>query len=169
MPAVNVTGVREARLAATALRAVDPELRRQINASTRGLVNPVWRAEVADRSRRRADVAVLGRGARVATGARAALVGASSRRALRGGLVPAVSWAGHEFGASQRGARTTYRRRSPNGGTHTVTRRTKAQLPPRNRGGRVLYPAVKAVLPRVASLWSQTAVRLTFEALRGGS
>lgn len=167
MPSVNVSGVREARLAATALRNVDAELRKAINAQTRGVVNPIWREAVDQHKGRRLDDAVLRKGARVATGARAALVAASSRRALTGGLVPADEWAPVEFGAN-RAKVTTYRRRSRGGGTHAVTRHTARQLPTRSKGGRVLYPAVKDVLPRIAALWSQTAVRLTFEALRKG-
>lgn len=169
MPRVNVSGVREARLAATALRAVDRDLRREINAQTRTVVNPVWRTEVRDHTRTCQDATILEKGARVATGARPRLVAASSRRALSGGLVPSEEWQAWEFGTSAKGVKTRYRRRSQNGGSHIVLRRTRRQVPNRNAKGRVLYPAVREVLPRVAALWSQTAVYLTFKALRGGS
>lgn len=168
MPSVNVSGVREARLAATALRAVEPELRKAINADTRAVVNPLWRDAIASRATSRLDQRVLGRGARVATGARPALVAASSRRALRGGLEPASEWPVVEFGAKDRNARSTYSRRTRSGKTAKVTRRTRRQLPAHRRSGRVLYPAAAEVLPRVSARWAQTAIWLTFEALRKG-
>ena len=167
MARVDVSGIREARLAATALRAVEPDLRKAVNKSTREVVNPVWREAIETRARRRLDDVVLRRGARVATGTRPALVAASSRKAMSGGLIPADDWPVIEFGG-RRGVTTTYTRRSRNGGTHRVTRHTRRQLPERTPGGRVLYPALAEALPRVASLWSQTAVRLVFEALRRG-
>lgn len=168
MPSVNVSGVREARLAATALRNVEPELRKAINADTRATVNPLWREAIGGRAASRLDQRVLARGARVATGARPALIAASSRRALRGGLEPATDWPVVEFGAKDRNTRSTYSRRTPSGKTARVTRRTRRQLPAHRAGGRVLFPAAAEVLPRVAALWAQTAVRLTFEALRKG-
>lgn len=168
MAGVNVSGVREARLAATALRSVDRDLRREVNKQTRTVVNPVWRESVDDHGSSRMDERVLRAGARVATGTRPALIGASSRRQLRGGLVPVDDWRAWEFGAD-RERFTSYRTRSPNGKRYTARRRTRRQLPPTTKGGRVLYPAVSDALPRVAALWSQTAVWLTFEALRKGA
>ncbi|MBD8077696.1 hypothetical protein [Cellulosimicrobium arenosum] len=167
MGRVNVSGVREARLAATALRNVDRDLRREINAQTRTVVNPVWKGAVEAHARTGQDTRILAKGTRVATGAKPRLVAASSKRAFSGGLVPAYDWKSWEFGTKAKGVKTRYRRRSRNGGSHIVLRRTRKQVPSRNAKGRVLYPAVDEVLPRVASLWSQTAVYLTFKALKG--
>lgn len=163
---VNVSGVREARLATTALRAVEPAVRRTVTAQVRTVVNPIWRESVEAHGSTRMDVVVLRAGARVAAGARPALSSATSRRLLRGGLMPAESWRAFEFGA-RRNVRETYRGRR--GSTRfDVTRRTRRQLPPVTKGGRVLYPAVTDALPRVASLWAQTAIFHVFEALREG-
>lgn len=161
---VRVDGVREARLAATALRRADPALRREATAQIRTAVNPIWRESVESGTSSRVETAVLRKGARVTAGARPALNAATSRRPLRGGLVPAESWRAFEFGA-RRNVRETYRGRR--GSTRfDVTRRTRRQLPPVTKGGRVLYPAVADALPRVASLWAQTAVWVVFESLR---
>lgn len=70
-----------------------------------------------------------------------------------------------EFGADPRFTRTVT---SSTGKTYK--RRTKAQFNlPRGRGY-VVYPAARQVIPRIASLWAQTAVRTIHENLeRGGA
>src|SRR5690606_2103530 len=90
---------------------------------------------------------------------------ATSRRPLsKGGISPDAYGYLAEFGG--RSAEfTTYKRRSPNGGTHEVTRRTRLGLPRRSSSGRVVYPAASEAAPRMASLWVQTFVRTVYEAL----
>ncbi len=163
---VRVDGVRDAVAASYALRRVDTELRREMTRNIRSVVNPMWQGAVRERGRTRTDQAVLTKGARVNAGARPTLVAASSRRTLRGGLVPRDEWQAFEFGATS-DATTTYRRRSQRGNYHDVTRHTRRQLPPRYAGGRVLYKAVGAIGARVFSLWAQTAIRNVFDALEG--
>ena len=90
-------------------------------------------------------------------------IAASSRRALRGGLVPADQWHAVEFGADREKV-TTYQRRSPKGNLHRVSRHTARQLPPRRRAGWVAYPALAEFLPRALRLWSQLIVRKYAEA-----
>lgn len=159
-------GVRDAVAASYALRRVDTELRAEMTRNIRAVVTPMWKGAVSERGRRRVDEAVLTKGARVNAGARPALVAASSRRALSGGLVPRDEWQGFEFGRTN-DSPTTYSRRSPTGGRHSVTRHTRRQLPPRYADGRVLYKAVGAIGARVFSLWAQTAIRTVFDALEG--
>lgn len=163
---VRVDGVRDAVAASYALRRVDTELRREMTRNIRTVVNPIWRGAVRARGRRPVDDAVLVKGTRVNAGARPALVAASSRRPLRGGLIPRDDWHGFEFGRTSDRVET-YTRPSPNGGRHTVTRHTMRQLPPRYANGRVLYKAVAEVGPRIFSLWAQTAIRTVFDALEG--
>ena len=146
-----------------ALKAVDKPVRADISKQTRGTLNPVWREAVATRARTRMDAAVFGKGARIAAGNPARAVAASSRRALSGGFVPDRDGRALEFGAD-RGAVTTYRRRTKHG-THNVTRHTRRGLPPRNRKGRVVYPAFAEFGPRLASMWVQIVVRNIHEAL----
>jgi hypothetical protein len=95
------------------------------------------------------------------------MVAATSKRKLKGGLVPAEQWQAVEFGAN-RGAETTYSRKSTKGTTHQVTRHTRRQLPPRTPNGRVVHQAAKAIAPRAASLWVQLVVRKFNEAVEKG-
>lgn len=154
---------REIRAAALALRGADRNLRSDINKATREVMSPVWKALVQARADRRRDQKVLATGARIKAGNPPAAVAATSRRRLRGGLVPGEQWAALEFGAN-RDKTTTYTRRSKTGGTHQVTRHAARQLPPRRRTGHVIYPAVKEIAPRMVSLWVQTIVRKYYEA-----
>lgn len=146
-----------------ALKAVDKPIRSEISKQTRGTMNPVWRDAVASRARTRMDAATFGKGARIAAGNPARAMAATSRRALSGGFTPDRDGRALEFGAD-RNAETTYRRRTKNG-THTVTRHTRRGLPPRNRKGRVVFPAFAEVAPRLVSMWVQIVVRNIHESL----
>lgn len=159
---VRIDGVREMEAAVVALRGIDKDVRRDLTKQTRAVVGPVWKQQVEKNATRAMDRAVLVPGTRVNVGARPALIAASSRRALRGGLVPSESWRAYEFGG-KRGLTKEYRGRR-GGKTFPVRRHTKRQLPEFKKGGRVLYPAVAEIAPRVFALWAQTVVRLVYKA-----
>jgi hypothetical protein len=162
MARVRIDGVREMQAAAVALRGIDKDVRRDITKGVRQVVAPVWKQAVEKNATRRMDRAVLTPGTRVNVGMRPTLVAASSRKALSGGLVPTESWRAYEFGG-KRGTTKKYRGRR-GGKAFPVTRHTKRQLPEFKKGGRVLYPAVADIAPRVFALWSQTVVRLVYKA-----
>lgn len=63
-----------------------------------------------------------------------------------------------EFGA-YREEWADYTRRSRKGGTHTVHRRTQRQFWHYVKDGRVFYPTLVNMIPRIAALWVQTAYR----------
>lgn len=144
------------------------EVRNDIARAVRETMNPVWRGLVADRAKLRVEQRTLNTGVRVAAGNPPALIAAGSRRRLPGGLVPAEEWHALEFGAGNPQEFTSYRRRSRNGGTHTVRRRTKAQFLPRNPKGYVVYPAVKEIAPRLASLFVHIVVKKFADAVEKG-
>lgn len=159
------------RAAVLALKAADRGLRSDINKATRTTMSPVWKDLITSRARTTRDKKVLANGLRIKAGSPPAGIAASSKRKLSGGLVPAEAWQPFEFGADPNKV-TTYTRRSPNGGTHKVTRHTTKQLPSRmGRGmkGNVVYPAVKQFVPRLVSLWVQTIVRTYYEAAEEAS
>lgn len=156
------------RAAVLALKAASRDLRTDINRATRETMNPVWKSLVEQRATSARDRAILGKGARIKAGNPPAGQAATSRRALRGGLSPVDNWQAIEFGADRERV-TTYDRRSKNGGSHTVTRHTARQLPPRIRSGRVVYPAVADIGPRLASLWVSIIVRKYHDAAEKGS
>jgi hypothetical protein len=163
----RVEGPREARAAVVALRSLDVDVRKSINAQSRSAVTPMWTSVVEANATTHMDTRVLALGARVQTGYRVTLVAASSRRRLRGGLIPADRWQGYEFGAVH-GAPRTYETRSRKGRTYKVTRRTTEQLPKLRPSGRVLYPSVADIGPRVFALATQTAIRGIFDAYQRG-
>lgn len=164
---LSVHGSRELRATALAMRLVARDVRNDINRGTRQVMNPIWRDGVARKAQTAMDRAVIAKGARIAAGNPPAAIAASSTRALSGGLVPAVSWSGFEFGANQSKV-LTYQGRSPRGKAYTMRRHTTHQLPARNRSGRVAYAALADLGPRLASLWVQTVVRKIHDAAEKG-
>ena len=72
-----------------------------------------------------------------------------------------------EFGADQT-AISSYTARWKKGTSYKVTNRhTRRQFRPRNLKGYVVYPAAARIIPRMASLFVQTAVRTFYEAIEG--
>lgn len=157
----------ELRAAVLAMKRADAEIRRDISARMRSTMNPVWRSEIPQhlRGSGRLEGVALTTGARIAAGNPPQLVTASSRRRYGsgGGIIPDRHWAGYEYGSS-RDDTTTYRREHHSGTVHQVTRHTKRHLPGRIRRGRVIGPAVAAILPRIASYWTQSIVRAFMDA-----
>lgn len=148
-----------------ALKTVDKDTRTAVNKQTRSVVSPMWQEEVMGRVSAPMDKMVLGTGTRVASAALGfTLHAANNKREQSGGLVPVETWKAWEFGAN-REARVAYTRRGKKS-SYRVTRRTKRQLPARNQDGRVLFPAVAEVFPRVASLWAQTAMYNLYQAFK---
>lgn len=158
------------RAAVLALKAMSRDLRKEVSRQTREQGNPIWRDEIESHARTGMDRLVLAKGARIKAGNPAQAIAASSRRPLRDGLVPDDDAAGFEFGSSTRDRKTTYgvrsySRRGAQVAAHKVSRRTKRQLPPRIRKGRVVYAAWAKSGPRLVSLWTQTIYRAVYDAL----
>lgn len=160
-------GSDQLQAAVAGLKGARRDVRNTVNRATRATLSPVWKQEVESRVSRRADVRVF-KGARIVAGNPPYAVAATSKRALSGGLVPATGWQGLEFGAVDPGRVTTYTRRSAGGGTHQVTRHTARQLPRRFPKGRVVYPALGDLGPRLASLWVSVIVRVFNDAAEQG-
>lgn len=169
---ISAHSSRELIAVIAALQAAPREWQKVIRTETRTVAAKEWTAAVnrhaAAGAHSATASAVLAKTARVkVSNQNVSLTSATVGRRLRGGLVPAESWPGFEFGA-HREAKTTYRA-TRNGHSFSVTRRTKAQLPARNRSGNVVYPAAAEVIPRIAALWAQTVARTIHEALEAGS
>lgn len=161
---LDVRGDDRLRATVLVMRELERPIVNEINRQTRGTLNPLWRGLVENHATSRRDFGVLAKGARIKPGNPPVAQAGSSRRRLRGGLIPADSWHAFEFGADRNAVRT-YDRRSPGGGTHTVRRHTRRQLPPRIRAGRVVMPAFAEFAPRAVSLWVQTVVRTVMDRL----
>lgn len=167
---LSAKGQPELRAASIALKRVDRSIRQDINAAMRQQGNAIWRDETTGRTRTSMDEAILTKGARVAAGNPPVLIAASSKRPIGRSrrLVPDKAWAAWEFGSDNRDAYSRYQRKSKNGGTHQVERRTMRGLPPRYRKGRVLYPAVQESAPRLAALLVKLVVSKVMGAIDGG-
>src|SRR6478752_60258 len=125
-----------------AFRSLPRAIRTDINKANRSDLNPIWKAELASRTRSPMDKLVLGAGVRVKAGAPPVVQAATSTRGVGKGrrLRPADVWQAWEFGSNQRGAYTSYTRKSKKGGTHKVRRRATVQVPARSKT-RVIYRA----------------------------
>jgi len=149
---VKVGDDRALQAAVLAFKAADRDLRKRINDSTRSTFNDPWRSGIAGRVRTPLERRVLAPGARIAAGNPPTFVAASSRRALRGGLVPDVTWPGVEFGADQNRMK---------GRRHTTR-----QLPARRPKGPV-FNTVADMAHRVPRLWAQIIVKVYSDAAEG--
>lgn len=164
---LSVYGSASLQAAVLGMRVARRDIKSEINKRTRSLMSPAWKQEVESRARTRQDKRVIASGVRVKAGNPPAGLAAQSRRKLSGGLVPAEQWSGFEFGAD-RGKVTTYTRATRKSGRVKVTRHTARQLPARSPKGRVAYPAVRAIGPRLAALWVQTIVQVFNKAAEKG-
>jgi hypothetical protein len=71
-----------------------------------------------------------------------------------------------EFGQAQ-SFRSRYQRRSDNGGKHTVTRRTAIPVGPRDKTGKVVYPALERFVPKAAAIAVDTFTKIIVRITRG--
>ena len=159
---VSVGDDRVFQAAVLAFKVADRDLRKRINDSTRAMFNAPWKSGITQRASTRLEQRVLVPGARIAAGNPPAFVAASSKRALRGGLVPDTDWPAVEFGVSNREETTTYDRRTKTGSTE-VTRHTRRQLRARRKKGPV-FETLDEFPDRASRLWAQLIVKVYSDA-----
>lgn len=160
----------ELRAVTLALKAVDKETRSAINKATRDTLNPVWRGALASNAATPMESALLVKGARVAAGNPPRMIASNSKRAIKKQSTLTADRYGRafEFGSKNRDAYGTYTRKNRGGsGTHQVTRRTARQLPEFKAQGRVIFPAVAEVAPRMVSLWAGIILKKVYDAFEG--
>jgi hypothetical protein len=161
---VSVGDDRSLQAAVLAFKLADRGLKKRVNDAVREQLNAPWKAGISQRASTPLEQRVLVPGARVAAGNPPVFVAASSRRRLRGGLVPDEDGHAVEFGAAD--TETTYRRRTPSGGSTDVTRHTRRQLPRRRKAGPIMQTAHE-MGSRAASLWVQLIVKVYYDAAEG--
>lgn len=146
-------------------RALPKDLKNNLRKYQRSEATPIWKEEMASKSGlNELTQAVFKKGNTVKAGAVLTLRAGSSNKRLSGGATPAELARPVEFGTTRRDKYTKYYRTSPNGNRHTVTRRTSRQLPPRRRGGYVVYPAANPAISRLTRLHVQTVIKSIYEA-----
>lgn len=146
---------------AAKMEGADAEIRSALGSYVPSIASRVWTdSTVMKYAKTPMDRAALA-GSRVRSSARSTTLSGATRPAIPG-LDPATV----EFGDG-RHTKVTYSRRSRNGGSHQVTRNTQAQLPARNKRGRVIFRYGKEAVPRVLSAYAQTLARTLHELLEG--
>ncbi|MEN0103330.1 MAG: hypothetical protein AAGC90_10425 [Curtobacterium sp.] len=161
---ISVFASKDLRTLLAALKTVPRDVQKNIRQYTKADAQPIWQDEIRSRIRTRLDDRVLGSSARVrVSNQNVQLESARIGRSLQHGTKPSQIASGVEFGAN-RGERNTYMTTSRRGRRYAATRQTKNQLPTRNTNGRVVFPASRAAVPRLASLWVQTGFRTLLDA-----
>jgi hypothetical protein len=141
-------------------RQLPKELKNDLRRVQRSETLPIWREEINARK----DVTPLAArvyksGITVKTGANLVLQAKGSTKKIGDrGIRQNTLLGAAEFG-SKPSNYTKYYRNSPAGKRHTVTRRTRAGLPHKRKGGYVAVPASKAAVSRIQSLTIQTTIR----------
>lgn len=141
-------------------RQLPKELKNDLRSVQRTETLPIWREEI----NKRKDVTPLAArvyksGITVKTGANLVLQAKGSTKKIGDRGIRQNNLLGAaEFGSTPNNY-TKYYRKSPTGSRHTVTRRTRAGLPHKRKGGYVAVPASKAAISRIQSLTIQTTIR----------
>lgn len=152
------------------MKLVTREFRSDMNKATRQTMNPAWKQIVSEHVAGTSSFvsAMLNNNVRVAAGNPPLLMAAGSKRGIGATkrLTPGEHFYLAEFGARSN-AYSSYARKSKNGGTHRVKRRTRTGLPVRVTSGRAIYPAAAEWIPRAASLWVQLFVKKVYDAAEG--
>lgn len=152
------------RASVLAMRRADKFIRSDVSQRMRSTMNPVWQARVTAGVKGGMAARLILPGTRIAAGNPPALVAASSNRRIGNGLTPNKNAAGYEFGASDR--MTT--QKSGRGPNKSYKRHAMRHLPARNPKGYAVHPAAREVLPRVASFYAQTVIKVWMDAAEEG-
>ncbi|WP_146085614.1 hypothetical protein [Rathayibacter sp. AY1C9] len=158
-------GSRPLQAVLLGMKQADKTVRNDINKDARKKAGPVWQEALRGHTTTRLEVRALLPGARVGIGVRSIkLTAATSRRPLRGGLVPSSDFAAIEYGARERKHQSPMT--SPKGTRYTVNRITGRQFRPRSRGY-VVNPAAGTAGKRIVALWVKTVYDGFSAAARG--
>lgn len=164
---ISVLVSRELQTLLAAVKSVPKDVQKNVRTFTRDAAKPIWTESVRGHVASRLDDRLFAKTARVrVSNQNVSLESARIGKSLAGGMKPSQLAGPVEFGASRDDTKT-YQQRSRKGNRYTLTRHTKRQLPSRNTNGRVVMPATRASIPRIASLWVQTAARTLYDALDG--
>lgn len=167
---IDVRRVPELQAAIIACRRVDTDLRKAIFAASRKSVNALWQPGLGRRARSVAATRVIVQGARAAIRVDGfSLLAATSKRALRNGLVPTHEWAGYEFGAHNH--KKTFEQKSRLGRSYSVTKTINKQFPARQPGARpaglIAFDTASEVGTKTVAAWVQAVVTTIVNATGG--
>lgn len=150
--------------AADLMRRADKNIQKDMRRAIIREVNP-WIKSAVRRNATDAQSRKIAGTARIRSGNKPAVVVGGAKK-FSGGETATGLVRVYEFGGFQN-YRGTYRRRSPRGRQHTVTRRTQRQIPRTQRSGRFVYPAVAEAGPMAVSAWVKIIAETYTEATSG--
>ena len=159
------------KAARAAFRSLPAGIKTEFRKAQRAEIGAIWKAEVDKKLSRTVTPSqrlVLSSGVRVQAGLPAALVLASGKKVMSGGGTPSLLAKPMEFGSNRQANFTRYNRKSRNGGTHQVLRRTSAQMPAARKSGYVAYPAAAETIKRLTPLWVTSFQQQIYRATSGG-
>lgn len=170
---IDVKSSRELMAIVLAMKQTERTLAKVIRARTKMVVEPEWVNGVQSRVKGITETRVLGSTARAAVAdSNVTLRAGVGARRLSGGwdsstpgtrgpnLVRAT-----EFGGNQLYTKT-YSQRSTRGNKYQLKRHTQRQLTSARKLGPV-YSTAEDLVPRIASLWVQTVVKVLASAMEG--
>lgn len=163
---IDASASREFQALILGIRLLPRELAKQIRQHSKAVVEPEWQKAIVQHATTRQDVRVLADTARATVSNQNVKLRAGHlARKLSGGAK--VSELGRlvEFGTYHEKYRTYQSRRGST--TYTTKRRVRRGVPDRVKNGRMFFPAAAEIIPRIAALWTQTAVRTIHEAFEG--
>lgn len=141
-----------------AFGTLEAEVRKQITIHVKRVTDVAWKEETRERALSRLQQRVLAGTSRVGVAGLSVTLRAGGAGRLTSGTPTGLLARAVEHGVNP-GKQVTVRNRK---GT-TFQRRMGTRFNTNRRGGYVFYPAVKAVIPRIASLVVQTAIRTVHE------
>jgi hypothetical protein len=148
------------RTVTLAMRGLDGEVRKQINSHTKRNAEPMWKEATRANADNRLQTRVLADTARVGVTDLNVTLRAGGAGRLSSGTSTGILSAAVAFGANP-GKLIATRSRA---GRQYKRKQGAAFNRPR-RGGYVVYPAAREVIPRIASLRVQTVIRTVHEAI----
>lgn len=155
---VSAEAGADLRAAVRALDRAPQKLQGLIDATSREQLGAAWFEELAASGGTKPQEAFITRSASVVPMRTGLLVGAGD----------SILTKPYEFGTNDREVKNTYQRANPSGnGKHTVTRRTRRQLPERKLGGYVAYPAANRLGSRVFKMWGALINKVLHDAFEG--
>lgn len=159
---IDVQSSRELQALILSVRQANKEVQGQIRRHTKEMIAPEWQKALAENALTKVDHVVLVNTARVTvSNQNVTLKSGGLAKKLSGGARAFQIAPQTEFGAPLRTIKYTGRRGSK---TFPVSRLSGTQFRYENKRGWVVYPTVAQIMPRLAALWVQTAVRTFAEA-----
>lgn len=158
---IDVRGEKDLKTLIAALKGSEAPVRRAIRVYTKSEIVKPWTSAVSERAVTGLERKVIAATTTVAVSdVNVRVQSAAKGRPLRGGLNPKTDYGPVEFGMQPR--RSAYMRKG-----HKVTRKVGTGFKAPNRKGYVFFPAAREMIPRLASLWVQSAVKVYADIFAG--